>query len=235
MLLKSYTNFSDFELIEHLNGNIHYQLFCEVSIHPQDPLTNSKIVSDIRVEIAGLLDIDSAQQVLASYWKPYLENLHVCMTDATCYETHMHFPTDIKLMWECIDWLHSHLVRFCGELGIRHPRNKFADVSKAYLSYSKKRKNNLKRSKKKAIARRLKQLLRKLLGQTKSLLREHGKQLKQTPGFRRRLSVIETVLVQQEHRFEGQKVSNRIVSLDKPFIRPIVRGKEPKTVELAPK
>ena len=28
MLLKAYTNFSDAELIEHLNGNIHYQLFC---------------------------------------------------------------------------------------------------------------------------------------------------------------------------------------------------------------
>ena len=27
MVLKSYTNFSDAQLIEHLNGNIHYQLF----------------------------------------------------------------------------------------------------------------------------------------------------------------------------------------------------------------
>ena len=53
MILKSYTNFSDADLIEHLNGNIHYQLFCGISIHPKSPLTNSKIVSDIRVEIAA--------------------------------------------------------------------------------------------------------------------------------------------------------------------------------------
>ena len=43
------------------------------------------------------LDIDSLQEVLSSHWKPYLENLHVCMTDATCYESHMRFPTDMKL------------------------------------------------------------------------------------------------------------------------------------------
>lgn len=236
MILKAYTNFSDADLIEHLNGNIHYQLFCGVSIHPQSPLTNYKIVSDIRVEIAGLLDINVAQQVLADHWKPYLENLHVVMTDATCYETFMRFPTDIKLMWECVDWLHSRIVDFCKKLGIRRPRNKFKDVSKAYLAYSKKRKNNMKRTKKKSIARRLKQLLAKLLGQLNSLLKAHKKLLKLTPDFRRRLSVIETIKVQQQQQiFEGKKVSNRVVSVDKSYIRPIVRGKETKSVEFGAK
>ena len=129
-----------------MNGNIHYQLFW-LSIHPQSPLTNYKIVSDIRVEIAGLLNIDAAQQVLADHWKPYLENLHVCMMDATCYETNMRHPTDIKLMWECVHWLHTHMVDFCGELKIRRPRNKYKDVSNAYNSYSKKRKNNMRKTK----------------------------------------------------------------------------------------
>ena len=44
-VLKSYTNFSDAQLIEHLNGNIHYQLVCGVQIDPLHPLTNPKIVS----------------------------------------------------------------------------------------------------------------------------------------------------------------------------------------------
>lgn len=235
MILKSYTNFSDYQLIEHLNGNIHYQLFCGVSIHPQNPLTNYKIVSDIRVEIAELLDVSSAQQVLAAHWKPYLENLHVCMTDATCYETYMRYPTDIKLLWESVCWLHNHMIRYTRELGIRRPRNKFNDVSKAYNSYSRKRKNNVKRSKKKGIARRLNQLLEKLLGQIKSLLNEHEKQLKLTVDFRRRLSVIESILTQQKQIFDGKKISNRIVSIDKPYIRPIVRGKETKRVEFGAK
>ncbi|WP_236092260.1 transposase, partial [Bacteroides ovatus] len=87
MVLKSYTNFSDAQLIEHLNGNIHYQLFCGVQIDPLHPLTNPKIVSAIRQELADRLDIESLQLILADHWKPYLENLHVCMTDATCYES----------------------------------------------------------------------------------------------------------------------------------------------------
>ena len=100
MVLKAYTGFSDRQLVEHLNGNIHYQMFCGIMIDPSFPITNYKIVSAIRNEMASRLDIESLQEVLASHWKPYLENLHVCMTDATCYESHMRFPTDMKLLFE---------------------------------------------------------------------------------------------------------------------------------------
>ena len=110
MVLKSYTNFSDSQLIEPLNGNIHYQLFCGVQIDPLHPLTNPKIVSAIRQELADRLDIESLQAILADHWKPYLENLHVCMTDATCYESHLRFPTDVKLLWEGIAWLHRYTI-----------------------------------------------------------------------------------------------------------------------------
>ncbi len=99
MVLKAYTGFSGRQLVEHLNGNIHYQMFCGVmivpsspvtnyKIHyqmfcgvmivPSSPVTNYKIVSIIRNEIVSLLDIYSLQKVLASHWEPYLENFHVC-------------------------------------------------------------------------------------------------------------------------------------------------------------
>ena len=125
MVLKAYTGFSDRQLVEHLNGNIPYQIFCGIMIPPSFPITNFKIVSAIRNEIASRLDIDSFQEVLASHWKPYLDNLHVCMTDATCYESHMRFPTDMKLLWESLEWLYRHICRHCRELGIRRPRNKY--------------------------------------------------------------------------------------------------------------
>ena len=118
MVLKAYTGFSDRQLVEHLNGNIHYQIFCGIMIPPSLPITNFKIVSAIRNEIASRLDIDSFQELLASHWKPYLDNLHVCMTDATCYESHMRFPTDMKLLWESLEWLYRHICRHCRELGI---------------------------------------------------------------------------------------------------------------------
>ena len=117
MVLKAYTGFSDRQLVEHLNGNIHYQMFCGIMTDPSFPITNYKIISAIRNEMASLLDIESLQEVLASHWKPYLENLHVCMTDATCYESHMRFPTDMKLLWESLEWLYKYLQAL---LGTRH-------------------------------------------------------------------------------------------------------------------
>ena len=172
MVLKAYTGFSDRQLVEHLNGNIHYQMFCGIMIDPSFPITNYKIVSAIRNEMASRLDIEFLQEVLATHWKPYLENLHVCMTDATCYESHMRFPTDMKLLWESIEWLYRHMCHHCRNLGIRRPRNKYDDVAKAYLSYCKKRKRKVSRTR--MLKRRMIRLLEKLLMQRDGIHREHG-------------------------------------------------------------
>jgi Transposase domain (DUF772). len=233
MLLKSYTGLSDSDLIEQLNGNIHFQLFCGVWIDPDHPLTNAKIVSAIRCEVASLLNIDSAQQALAIHWKPYMENLQVCMTDATCYESFMRFPTNIKLLFESVDWLYSHLCKLCKELRVARPRNKYAEVKSAYLSHSKKRKRKV--SATRMLTRRLLHLLEKLLCQMHELIGGNRNRLNLHSDFMRRLNVIAKVLDQQERLFAGKKVTDRIVSIDKHYIRPIVRGKEVKSVEFGAK
>ena len=231
MILKSYTGLSDRHLVEHLNGNIHYQMFCGIMIDPSFPITNYKIVSAIRNKIAARLDIESLQEILATHWKPYLENLHVCMTDATCYESHMRFPTDMKLLWECLEWLYRHICRHCKELGIRRPRNKYADVADAYLSYCKKRKASSTRM----LKRRMIRFLENLLIQRDEIHREYGASLRYTQDYQKRLSNIRKVLVQEKEMFEGRKVSDRIVSIDRHYVRPIVRGEETKSVEFGAK
>ena len=233
MILKAYTGLSDRNLVEHLNGNIHYQMFCGIMIDPSFPITNYKIVSAIRNEIAARLDIESLQEILATHWKPYLENLHVCMTDATCYESHMRFHTDMKLLWECLEWLYRHICCHCKELGIRRPRNKYADVADAYLSYCKKRKRKVSRTR--MLKRRMIRLLEKLLIQMDEIHRDYGAVLRYTQDYQKRLSIIRKVLVQEKEMFEGRKVSDRIVSIDRHYVRPIVRGKETKPVEFGAK
>ena len=231
MVLKAYTGFSDRQLVEHLNGNIHYQMFCGIMMDPSFPITNYKMVSAIRNETASRLDIESLQGILATHWKPYLENLHVCMTDATCYGSHMRFPTDMKLLWECLEWLYRHICRHCRELGIRHPRNKYADVADAYLSYCKKRKASSTRM----LKRRMIRFLENLLIQRDEIHREYGASLRYTQDYQKRLSNIRKVLVQEKEMFEGRKVSDRIVSIDRHYVRPIVRGEETKSVEFGAK
>ena len=233
MFLKSYTGFSDSQLIENLNSNIHFQLFCGVRINPLEPLTNFKIVSAIRCEIACILNIDELQEVLSDYWKPYMKNLQVQMTDATCYESSIRYPTDIKLLWEAISWLYPHMCALYKNLRLRKPRCKYDKQSRRYQVYSKKRKRRQVETR--VLKRGLLHLLDKLIGLTNSVVKQHAGKLKLSPRFHKRYAVICQVCSQQQLRFAGHEVKDMIVSIDKSYIHPIVRGKETKSVEFGAK
>ena len=71
MFLKMYTGLSAPKLMEQLNGNIHYQIFCGISINPLRPLTNYKLIDDIVSELSDKLKIQQQQDILAEAWKPY--------------------------------------------------------------------------------------------------------------------------------------------------------------------
>lgn len=229
MVLKSYTRLSDRELIDNLNGNIHFQLFCGISINPSQPLTNFKIVSEIRCEIGRKMKIVELEKVLATHWKPYLSDLQVVMTDATCYTTSMRYPTDVKLLWECVEWIYKELKLICKTLNTRMPRSKYLKQAERYSSYSRKRKRS------KVETRVLKRSLLHLLDKLLTITKAHIKGLSLSGRFYKRLSVINKVLIQQQTIFTGGDVSDRIVSIDKDYVRPIVRGKEQVAVEFGAK
>ena len=107
IFLKAYTGLSDDGLIELLNGSIHMQLFCGVLIDPQNPIKNGKIVSAIHNRLARYLNIKELQAILYDKWAPKLANKDLCLTDATCYECHLRYPRDVKLLWESSAWLHT--------------------------------------------------------------------------------------------------------------------------------
>ena len=65
MFLKMKTQMSFPKLLEELNGNIHYQLFCDILIEPTHPLTNYKLLDGISAELAGSLKIQELQNLLA--------------------------------------------------------------------------------------------------------------------------------------------------------------------------
>ena len=75
MFLKMYTGLSSPKLMEHLNGNVHYQLFCDLRIDPMHPLTNYKLLDDVFSELARGLKIQQQQEILARAWKPYMKDL----------------------------------------------------------------------------------------------------------------------------------------------------------------
>lgn len=233
MFLKSYTGMSDDALVEMLNGNLHMQMFCGVLIDPSDTIKDGKIVSAIRNRLAQYLDINELQKVLFERWRGSMKDLDRCLSDATCYESLLRFPTDVKLLWEACSWLHDLMKKVCGELGERLPRSKYNDVDKARLAYAKQRKPRKNATHK--LLRRLLQLLGKLLSQWDRLLRQFRPVVHLTTNQEQRLMTIREVLRQQTDHFNRKDVKHRIVSIDRPYIRPIKRGKENKPAEFGAK
>ena len=233
MFLKPYTGLSDDGLIEMLNGSIHMQMFCGVLIDPSRPIKDGKIVSAIRNRLAPRLDIVRQQSVLYKKWDSMLKDKDLCMSDATCYESHLRYLTDINLMWECCEWLHKLLQKTCREQGERLPRSKYNEVAKARLAYAKQRKP--KKSATRRMQRRLLKLLGKLIGQWNCLCRLYAPVIHLSAEQDKRIMAIKEVHRQQTDHFNKKEVKHRIVSIDRPYIRPIVRGKENKRVEFGAK
>ena len=238
MFLKMYTGLSCPKLMEQLNGNIHYQMFCDAIIDPNRPLTNYKLLDDIMLELAGKLKIQQLQDILAEKWKPYMENLDTMYTDATCYESEMRHPTDPKLLWEGIEKSYGTMCGLSRRLGIHRPRTKFIDVQKANLAYRKRRKHSKGQTRK--MTRRLLELLGKILKEIREMGRTHEEaDSLLTSREKGDLEIITRMYRQQKKHFRSkdsrESIPNRIVSISKPYVRPIVRGKEVKGVEFGAK
>jgi hypothetical protein len=233
MVLKSYTCLSDKDLIAQLNANIHYQIFCGIVVSPLNSLSNFKIVSEIRCEIGQKLNINALQQILASHWKPYMEHINVTMSDATCYESSIRYPTDIKILWESVDWVYRQMKTVVKSLKGRMPRSKYDKQNRRYHAYCKKRKHT--QTETRVLKRSLLHLLNKLIGLLEETIRNNKLRLEMPSLFHKRFSIIKKVLQQQVIRFQGGEVKGLIVSIDKSYIRPIVRGKETKRVEFGAK
>jgi hypothetical protein len=237
MFLKMYTQTSSPKLMDQLNGNVHYQIFCGIRINPEDPLTNYKLIDDIACELAGRMKIQQLQNLLAKAWKPYMKDLDTMYTDATCYESEMRYPTDQKLLWECCEKAYKAMCEAGSRLGIRRPRTKYLDVEKANLGYMKQRKHS--KSQTRRLTRRLLQLLGKLLKEIRKMEREHADAGVLTDKERRTMDIVTKVYRQQSNHFESgnprESIPDRIVSVSKPYVRPIVRGKEVKKVEFGAK
>lgn len=232
MFLKHYSGASDKRLIEQLNGNIHYQLFCGCLIAPDQPLNDYKIVSKIRCQLSEKLDIDRLQEVLAKHWKGWMHQTESLLVDATCYESSVRYPTDQKLLWESVDWSYQSMVSLCKQFKHRLPRTKYNNWALRMHQYQRKRKPR--KSDRIRTTRGLLRLLDKLIGLLDHL--EAQFQYEGSSSYQERRRTITQVYNQQWIKFTThQNPQGRIISLAKPYLRPIVRGKETKAVEFGAK
>jgi hypothetical protein len=78
--------------------------------------------------------------------------------------------------------------------------------------------------------------LEKILRLLIEIENRYQEQLELSKAYYQKIRIIRKVLKQQQEIFEtGKSVPDRIVSISKSYIRPIVRGKEVKAVEFGAK
>ncbi|MFQ3575117.1 MAG: hypothetical protein SNJ77_01655 [Cytophagales bacterium] len=54
--------------------------------------------------MAKHLNLEDFQWAMIDNWeKEDMENLHLTMMDATCFESYVRYPTNMKLLWECVE------------------------------------------------------------------------------------------------------------------------------------
>ena len=148
------------------------------------------------------------------------------------YESEVRFPTNQKLLWESVHWSHHQMKIVCKALKVTLPRTKYLKWKKRYVSYSKmRRKTNKRRT---PLTRALLHLLKKLNKELDHLEKHYDFEM--PTSYYKRRAIIKKISRQQHLLFtKGEKPKNRIVSINKDYLRPIVRGKEIKSVEFGAK
>jgi hypothetical protein len=140
----------------------------------------------------------------------------------------------VKLLFEGCQWLNRQLLRLCKSLAVARPRNRFKEQKQQYFTYSRHRKKTHKQTLRRR--RSLLNLLEKLAGQFQQLLNGHKVNWLNEKIYQR-FKLIRTVCVQQRYLLNKPSscLPGRILSLHKPYVRAIVRGKETKPVEFGAK
>ena len=232
MVLKHYLGLSDELLIDRLNTDWCMQYFCGVQLGLRK-IKDKNLVSYWRTYLGNHLDIKSLQSVLIQHWHPYMEQTHVTMMDATCYESHVRYPTSVKLLWESIGKVYGIIQQKRSRLKLRSSRSNYGKHKHQFLLYQRSKKKT-KRTEKKLCKQLLKYLLRLLQG-LDQLQKDHS--FNYSNKERKLIGTIHTVYEQQHALLYGshEKIIHRIVSVNKPYLRPIVRGKEVKPVEFGAK
>ena len=114
------------------------------------------------------------------------------------------------------------------ELGIHRMRTKYLDVSRDNTAYVKQRRHTQKRTRK--MIRRLLDLLGKILAELRKLDRENPCVGLFSDNQLAEIEIITKICRQQRKHHESgnakESTPDRIVSVNKPYVRPIVRGKE---------
>jgi len=235
LLLRHMTGASDEEIVRQIQENPYYQAFCGFENFQTEQLFEGSSLSRVRKRVGAKLFREMEKRTYRVLVERKIIRGHGVLVDATVYPEAIRFPTDTGLLNRAREWLVGKIDELGRRMGKR-PRTYKRKARQTFLSFSKKRHKTRKMVEKAKKA--LLQYVRRNLRQMEELVSE-AKQRGHVIGKKvaKRLSIVRRVYEQQRtmYREKARQIEERIVSLHKPQVRPIVRGKEGKKVEFGPK
>lgn len=257
LIIQTKFQYSDRELVEQITENPYLQYFIGLPGYQEEPPFDPSTMVLFRKRINAQMIAQANEYILSSEEEKQdedddhstpptgggteeavstdnrgTENEGTLILDASCAPVNIRYPQDVSLLNEARQKLETILYRFHKAYGVELPRRYARKARKEYLAFAKCKKHTAKKIRK-AVRGQLSYVKRDLgylegfMGKGYALLK------KEIPLF----LTIYKVYEQQQYMFDHKihSVTDRIVSISQPWIRPIVRGKANASVEFGAK
>jgi hypothetical protein len=256
LIIKHKENLSDVKTIEAIQENIYMQFFVGLQGFQTNKIFDPSLFVTIRKRLgkeafdllnASLIKSLSGKKDIQNNSKKKEDEKHPpnkgkLQADATVADQYITFPTDAKLLNSSRKKLDEMIDRlYYYDVGVLvKPRTYKRVMNTSFLNYSKKK------NKSKALHRKMKRKLLESVNRNLNfvqsmlpnpLVLEMGKDYPLSQKGLDLLEVIKAVYLQQKQMYDENTNSckDRIVSIDQPHVRPILRGKQNARVEFGSK
>ena len=237
-IIQKRKNLSDRELVKAIEENPYLQYFIGMSRFEKECPFGATALVEIRKRLtADFINLANEEYLKdapsSKEHKRDKESVTTAIIDATCSPSNIKYPQDFVLLndgreklEEIIDYFHETYAPW------KKPRTYRIQARQEYLSVAKAKKRTTKR---------IRSLIRKQLGCFNRDIRyieeylEAGYEMPEK--YKTVYETIRKLYEQQKYMFDNKthSVENRIVSIDQPYLRPIVRGKAKAPVEFGAK
>jgi len=235
LILKDKLEVSDEELLLQLSENPYLQYFIGLERFSHEIPFDTSTLTNVRKRLGDdefrkfeqtIIDELVAKKIL----KP--QNLQI---DATVFESDITYPTDCGLLNKAGEYCVKQIKKL-GKFVAQKVRTYCRVARREYLNFSKKKRKTKKQIR--TMQKKLLQYLRRNIKQASELV-DKAKELGETisSDIETTLATVKKICAQQKEMYTQTKksIENRIVSLHKSYVRPLVRGKNGKDVEFGAK
>jgi hypothetical protein len=238
LIAKHLKNYSDEEVVEEFLENPYLQYFCGYDQFVVGKEIHSTTLCKMRRRVGEEYFGKFENEIIEVLKTKKLIKMGQQQVDGTVFPVNITYPTDIGLLEKSRRWVVDKIKHLRAVGNIKEKIRMYSRKAKqVYLSFSKKRQRTL--AEVQRVKKQLIQYLRRNLKQLKDLLERGGEGVREIKdGLQKKLGVIEEIYQQQWTMLKEKthQIANRIVSIHRSHIRPIVRGKNgPKEVEFGPK